>query len=202
MKSAYKFMMMLIFMVIAASMTGVYGVWIFSNEKTAEEKDNVTLKISEFTWAPEEILPTDNPGENYLVLFESILNNSKGGLNSSKDTLEKAVLENLLVHSSQNVSGGNLKHLFTTSESKELDFLVKYISDTEFHLFMYEHQATISGLVGVTNIVVYKTIVVYENKEWIGQQSKVGYAKLAYFDNSSVVAIDTDTGVRGTLPKN
>ena len=202
MKITSKIFIMLILIVFIASISGVYGAWIFAEDNVFEDDKNVMITLSEFTWAPEEILPTTQPGKNYLDLLDSILNNLKGGLNSSKDTLENAVLKHKLVHSSQNVTGGNLKHLFITEESKELDFMVEYINNNEFHVYMYEHYDTINGLVGVTNIVIYKTILVYENKEWIGLESQVGYATLKYFNNSSEVAIDPSSWVLGNISKN
>ena len=199
MKFTAKLFMLLILVVFIASVSGVYGVWIFSEEKVDNESDQVKLILSDFTWAPEEILPTVTPGQNYLDLFESILNNSKAGLNSDKAVLENAVLKYKEVHSGQNVTGGNLKHLFITEKSRDLDFMVEYISDNEFHLYMYEHHDTIDGLVGVTKIVAYKTIIIYENNEWDALEAQLGYATLQYFNGSNVVAIDLGTWEKGSL---
>ena len=106
---------MLLLALLLLCVGGVWASWIYCEEYADPSTDNLGgIGLSEFVWAPEEILPTDKPGENYLDLLESILNNSKGGLNSSKGTLENAVDKHQLVHSSQNVQGGNLKHLFIT----------------------------------------------------------------------------------------
>lgn len=198
-KTSRIFMFMLLICFIA-SISGVFGIWIFMEEPAEPQKESFGPSLSEFTWQPEEILPSDKIGENYLILFESILNNNKGGLNSSKGTLENAVLVNKLVHSSDNVQGGNLKHLFTTEESKDLDFIIEYVNNNEFNAYMYETYDTVNGLVDVTKITVYKTIYKKENGEWYGDESQLGYAILRYYKETNKIAILPNEWVKGNLP--
>lgn len=198
-KSSRIFVFMLL-MCFIASISGVFGIWIFSEEPPQPQEESFGPSLSEFTWQPEEILPSDKIGENYLVLFESILNNMKGGLNSSKGTLENAVLAHKLVHSSDKVEGGNLKHLFTTEESKDLDFLVEYVSDNEFNAYMYETYDTINGLIDTTKIMVYKTIFKQENGQWFGEESQLGYATLRYYKETNKIAILPSEWIKGNLP--
>ena len=91
MKSITVFLKLLIVLLIVASIGGTYATWRYAEEKAENNNDLMNIKINEFTWAPEEILPTDKPGENYIELLKSILENNKAGLNSNKDTLENAV---------------------------------------------------------------------------------------------------------------
>ena len=198
--SVKKITTILLFIAVMASLSGVYAVWVYPEEKADPAAENMSIQLSEFVWAPEEILPDTTPGENYLVLLDAVLNYNKGGLNSSKDTLEKAVLKDKLVHSGQNVQGGNLKHLFITEPCKDLDFIVQYISDNEFHVYMYENDDVYNGAVNITNIKVYKTILIENGSEWIGQESQLGYAVLRYFPGTSVVSISPDEWVHGYLP--
>ena len=137
-----------------ASVSGVFATWFFAEESPESVNQSKGITISEFVWKPEEILPDITPGQNYLDLHNSILENVKGGLNSSKDTLEDAVLrdDDGLLHSSQNVQGGNLTHLFITQATRELDFIVKYVSDNEFWVFMYEDAKATNGSAGITEI--------------------------------------------------
>ena len=169
----------------------------FAEESPTDIDDAHSITLSEFTWQPEEILPTVTPGQNFLDLYESILNNIKAGLNSSKDTLEKTVLNSSigLVHCNQNVQGGNLKHLFITTASRELDFIMEYVSDTNFILYIYKQTDT-TGAIGTTKIQVYKTFLFKNNNAWNGEETQLGYATLQYFPNTNVPAIDVSTWSR------
>lgn len=195
-KIAY-YSMFLTILICFASIGGVFATWFMAEESPAPINESKSLTLSEFTWKPEEILPSVTPGQNFLDLYESILENMKGGLNSSKDTLENAVINasNGLVHCDQNVQGGNLKHLFITEASRELDFIVQYISDTNFKLYTYKQTDT-NGSVGITQIEVYMTILVKENNVWIGQETQLGMATLEYFPNTNVISIDVSTWSR------
>ena len=124
--------------VIMLSLSGVFAAWHYCGIPLADENDDVGFSLNVFTWKPAGILPTEKPGENYMVLLDSVLNNNKGSLNSSKGTVENTVKKDKLLHSSQNVQGGNLKHLFITEPCKALDFIIQYVSDTEFHIYMFE----------------------------------------------------------------
>ena len=180
-------------MIFFASIGGTYATWYFAEDPASSTNDPVNITLSEFVWAPEEILPTVTPGQNYLDLHAAILNNNKSGLNSSKGALEDAIIEKGLLHSSHNLQGGNIKHLFITAASRELDFFIQYVSDTKFHLYMYKKEDTTNGAVGVTEIQVYMSILTKENEKWEGKESQVGYATLQYRPNSNDIAIDVTT---------
>ena len=177
------------------SVGATYATWFFAEEPCSDTKTSQGLILSEFVWAPEEILPV-TPGQNYLDLHYSILNNNKNGLNSSKDALEKAVIKEAILHSSDNIQGGNLKHLFITEATRELEFLVEYISQTEFHLYMYNKSDVQDGAVGITKIQVYMSILTKENDEWYSNESQLGYALIQYLPNSNIISIDVDTWAR------
>ena len=200
--SITKYIKLLIVLLIVASVGGTYATWHYAEENAENKNDLIKIKINDFVWAPEEILPTDKPGENYIELLGSILENDKAGLNSNKDVLENAVLKDGIVHSSQNVQGGNLKHLFTSSASRELDFLVEYITDDKFAVYMFDNKDVNSGLVNVTLIKVYKTILLQENGVWIGKESQLGYAILRYFKDTNYIAITPSEWVFGNIPTN
>ncbi len=185
-------------LIFCASISGVFATWFFAEETPTPVTKAENIGISEFVWKPEEILPDVTPSQNYLDLHQSILENMKGGLNSSKDTLENAVLRDSdgLLHSSQNVQGGNLSHLFITSESKELDFIVEYVSDNEFLVYMYESAKAENGAAGVTRIAVYKTIYLKTGNEWNGAEAQYGFATVDFFPSSNILAIDVKTWSR------
>ncbi len=185
---------------ITLSLSGAFAAWYYCETPLASESDDTNFSLSIFTWKPEEILPTEKPGENYMVLLDSILNNSKGGLNSGKGTLENATKKDRIVHSSQNVQGGNLKHLFVTEPCKELDFIVQYITATEFHVYMYEENDVNAGTVNVTQIKFFKTILVETNGEWTAQESQLGYSTMRYVQDTNYIALFPEEWVMGTLP--
>ncbi len=182
-----------------SSLGGVFATWIYCGDVMTPQNDSWGVDLSEFVWAPEEILPV-TPGSNYMVLLDSILNNDKGGLNSSKGTVKKAVKQYSVVHSSQNVQGGNLKHLFITEECKELDFIIEYVNDSEYHVYMFENKDALAGLVNVTQIYAYKTIMTIVDGEWIGLESQLGYSTLRYVRDTSYVAISPSEWIHGSLP--
>lgn len=188
----------LLFLAFVLTISGVYAAWIYPNSMIEQKNNTLGIILSEFVWEPEEILPV-TPGSNYMVLLDSILNNSKGGLNSSKGTVENAVKQDGIIHSSQNVHGGNLKLLFITEECRELEFIIKYISDTEFHVYMFENKDVTSGLVNVTQIYAYMTVLTVVDGEWIGLESQLGYSTLRYVRNTNYIAIDPDEWIRGNL---
>lgn len=187
---------------IILSVTGVFAAWYYCELPLADEQGNVEFTMKLYTWKPEDILPTEKPGENYMVLLDSILNNNKGGLNSGKGTVENAVKKDKLMHSSQNVQGGNLKHLYITEPCKDLDFVIQYVTDTEFHVYMYENDDVSAGTVNYTQIKVFKTNLVETNGKWSAQESRLGYAVLRRFKSTSSIAILPEEWVIGMLPQN
>ena len=196
-KKSKAFLGVLAAFTLLSSVGGTYAVWRFAEEPALSVSDSQSIHLSEFVWEPEEILPTVQPGQNFLDLYNSILENNKAGLNGSKDVLENAVIkaDDGLLHCNENVQGGNLKHLFITSASRELEFVMERVTNTTFNLYIYR-QADTNGAMGVTRIEVYKTILKKTNGEWIGEETQFGYATLQYFPGTSVRSIDTSTWSR------
>ena len=201
--STTKFITLLCALLILSSMGGAFAAWSYASAPTDARNSSAGLSLAEFIWAPEDILPTETPGENYMDLLTSLLENSKGGLNSGKDTLEKAVRKYHVVHCEQNVTGGNLKHLrdLFTDKSEMLDFIVQYKTDTEFHVYIFETDDVEQGTVDVTQIKVYKTILLLEKGKWAAGESQFGHAPLRYLSGTSYIAINPTEWVKGPLPE-
>ena len=125
---------------IVFSVAEVSATWIFADQPPVNREEGLSVELKGFVFTPEEGLPTTQPGQNYWDLYYSILENLKGGLNSSKDVLENAVLndEDGLLHSGQNVQGGNLKHLFISEACKELDFLIDSVVEKTLKQVRFE----------------------------------------------------------------
>ena len=170
---------------------GVYANWHYAEEPAESATTGLGVAINEFIWKAEEILPTVKPGQNYLDLHEAIINNAKAGLNGSKDSLEEAVIKekNSFIHSGYNLHGSNMKHLFITEACKELDFVLAYYSDTEFHLFIFKISDTKEGVVGVDKISVYKSILKKANGVWESEEVQMGFATTKRL-NSNTIIID------------
>ena len=185
---------------------GVLAVWKYAELPLSPSLDDFSmLSLGEFAWKPEDILPgggsgggteidpggsgetIDKVGENYLALTESVLWNIKMGLNGDKDSFEQAIKKERVLYSYDNISGGNLKHLFTTNESRALEFVMIYVSDTEFHMYMYEDDRLESGTVGSDSILVYKNVLTYDasTDEWGAARSFVGTAMIRFAPGST-----------------
>ena len=204
MRSTTKYLALLLTLLLIASVGGAFAVWTFAEGSPDPQSKNVGITIREdnFVWTPEQILPTDKPGENYMSLLDAILNNRKVGLNSGKDVIYDTAEDYGFVHCDQNVQGGNLKHLndVFTSSDRDLDFVISFISESELHCFMFEDDDIRNGLVDVTQIKVFKTILRYNGDEWYGEESQLGYATIRYLPDSSHIGVLPGEWVRGALP--
>ena len=77
MKTSYfaKSLALCLGIVLLLSISGVFAAWHYCGIPLETTNDDANFSLNAFTWAPEAILPTEKPGENYLVLLNSILNN-------------------------------------------------------------------------------------------------------------------------------
>lgn len=185
-------------MLMLLTFGGVYATWNYAELPCQEVATEFQSELMEFYWPPEQILPSDVMGKNHMDLLESILNNIKGGLNSSKDTLEKALIKEKTLHGSQNVQGGNLKHLFITNECKLLNFVITYVSSAEFHLYIYEESVLNSAVLNEDYVSVYKTILLYDGKTWSAEEAALGHAMARYSQDLYTRWIDPDEWQLGT----
>lgn len=167
------------------SCSGVYATWMYAEMPLYQQQAAMPLAMNSFEYAPQDIVPggsIDAPvGENHLALIEKILNEASYGLNATKKPIIHNVLESPgdVIYCSQNVQGGNLKHLMIdgVSAANKLYFVITKISDTEYHTFtfLYSDLNYIAG----TEIPVYKTLMIKgENGVWTAPRSYRGYAKI------------------------
>ncbi len=189
-------------LLLVLSCTGVYASWRYATFYTVTDAPDTHLDLQEFTWQSDDILP-DTPedsemGNNYMLLLEQVKNNVKMGLNGSKDALFDNIKKNLVLHSDHNVQGGNLKHLFITSECRMLDFVLHYISDTELHLFLYEN-ATLSGATADKSIIqVYRVVIKLSNGVWDDTGTVVGHSTVRKLSGISDLTISPTEWMPGT----
>lgn len=174
--------------VLAACIGGGYAQWVLADVVANPEKTDNGIEISPFYYKPQEVLPDEEEStelrENHMDLLNNILYHSKYGLNYS-NTLDNAVERYGTLRSQENISGGNLKHLFTTRASELLDFALQYVSDTEFVLYTFEDDALETGIVGSTRIPVYKIVIRLENGTWSAVGAVEGHALIRQFTTSN-----------------
>lgn len=180
----------------------VNATWTYTKEVGESDYDLGYIGMSEFTYAPEEVLPGDKEStelhENHMNLLKNIVNHIDYGLNATKKPIVRELLEDGagVVYSNQNVTGGNLKHmLLGSSDVESLMFCVQYITDTEYHVFSFSGIYVKRENVG-TYIDVYKTITSYNGTKWEATRSYSGTAAIdvVYANGTEqLVSIDIST---------
>lgn len=165
-------------LLLLASIGGVFAMWYYVEDSAESVTDTMGITISEFEWAPDEILPTESEiGESHLALIELILNeNEKGyGLNyDKKNVLEGYLNQYGVVFSNQKTSGGNLK--FVSDETKQLYYCVEKVSDTLYYAYTFSYNDLNMAIGTNTAIAVYRTIL-EKTDEWRAPRSYFGYAQ-------------------------
>lgn len=185
-------LVVLLCIVFNLSFNGVWSQWQYSGPiESAQGASGAS--INEFLWDSEEILPGEDETENdtnHLLLLNEILNNRKMGLNGSKNALFNAAKKEGALHSSANVQGGNIKHLFVDelAGARRLDFVLHYISNTELHLYTFENASLTGAIVDQTDITVYKSIITFTNNKWDSAGTMLGHAIVRRIGNTLAIA--------------
>lgn len=191
-------------LVLCVLIGGALAQWVFSGSANPAEAEN-GVDINPFYYKPQEVLPDEDESadlqENHMDLLMKILNDNKYGLNYS-NTLDNAVNLHQLLRSQENISGGNLKHLFTTNESKLLDFTIEYVSDSKYILYTYEDDDLASGALNDTRITVFKIVLAYTNGKWDAEGAVEGHSIIRQFktsNNKTYRTIHPDDFIAGSL---
>jgi hypothetical protein len=185
-----KLVLSLCLLASVATAGGVYATWQLAEPYVPSQSNNVDLGVNEFMWAPEEILPDKEPiGESHIELIKLLIDvNSSRSLNYAKSTLNGAIDKRLdrgkqTIGSMGVVQGGNLKHIFTTSQTRALEFLIQMVSDTVYYVYTFT-DADLNAAnekEGVT-IDVYKTYLEKTDGIWVATHSEAGSARTALYD--------------------
>lgn len=177
---------LLALLLLCLSVPGVCAAWQYSHIAPDPADGQLLSGVGIFDYPPEEIVPDDETssslGENHLTLIETIVFEESYGLNATK----KPIIHNYLkepgdvIYCSQNVQGGNLKHLMvdSSSGSERLYFVITKISDTEYHAFTMRY-ADVTGHAVGTEIEAYKTVLTKKDGTWSAYASYYGYAKVS-----------------------
>lgn len=192
---------------LVLSCGSVYATWNYAQgESTPIEQ---TLKLDIFPWVGSDVLPEeDEVGENHRTLIDMIINGEGVGLNTSNSYLNKQISNrrkgSLFVPSRDTLGsmavtqGDQLYELFGLTTSN-LEFLIHFISDTEYHIFttgVYLGEKGSYSIFGSTPgkpttpigdyiFPIYRTVVTKTNGTWAAVETQEGSAISAWYEESS-----------------
>jgi len=232
-KMIKRFLPVLFCLVLSLSIGGVCATWKYSNNDTTDQYHNLIIRIGEFDWSGSGSLPTDDLiGENHLALLDQIINHPEHGLNKTNSYLNEQIekrqdgglgwsggrdtLGSMAVTQSE-----ELHEIFGLT-SFNLDFLIQFKSDNEYYIFT---TGVDLGQRGEINILgnnktpgkptvpigediypIYRTKIIKENGTWRAVETKEGYAKSAWYEESrrnatatQIPSFDPDTFTEGKL---
>ena len=206
MKLGKRLKLALISLTATACVGGVYASWQYQKSPTPAEAP-LSVGIKDFYWAPEEILPDyESIGESHLDLLNSIVNDRSNGLNNQSSPLNGEIKNRIqenknTVGSMAVVQGGNLKHLFTTSATEALEFVIEFVSDTEYFIYTFEDdELNKTGKEGAI-IPVFQSYCKKTDGVWEIIGSRSGTATTKYYDSNKGgkrLSIDVTTWVKKT----
>lgn len=228
-----RFLVITLCIIMVFSVGGVYATWKYSNVGPNPFDFSINIRMGEFEWSGSGDLPTDDAiGENHISLIEQIINHPEHGLNKSNSYLNKQIekrqdggigwsggrdtLGSMAVTQSE-----ELHDIFGLS-AYNLDFLIQFKSGTEYYIFTTGVNLGEKGEINILgnnktpgkptvpigeNIYpIYRTKVVKENGVWKAVETKAGYAKSAWYEESrrnvnatQIPSFDPDTFQEGKL---
>ena len=182
---AIKYAILIFSIVTMIAVPGVYAYWQYANGDVYIEPQGISSHMNEFYYPPEEIVPGDDNatslGKNHLLLITEIIEETDYGLNATKKPIIHNYLENPgdVIYCSQNVQGGNLKHLMIdgVEGADRLYFVILMVSETEYHTFTMVYSDIENNAVG-TEIVAYRTVMREVDGVWKSIYSHRGLAKV------------------------
>ncbi len=227
-----KYLSLFLCLVMVLSIGGVFATWKYSNLGPNPASLDITIKLGEFNWVGSGDLPTDDAiGEDHLALIQMIINHPEHGLNTSRSYLNEQIadrqdgglgwsggrdtLGSMAVTQSQ-----ELAEIFGL-DSYNLDFLIQFVSDTEYYIFTtgvdLGQRGEINWLgtanktpgkptvpIGERIHPIYRTRVLKTNGTWAAVETKAGSAISAWYEESRRVAnatqipsFDPDTFTEG-----
>ena len=203
-RALYKWILLLLGFSMLVTSYSVYSSWLYAQGKVAYVIGTPSKTLNVFEYAPEEVLPDDVMGENHVVLLQDLVGDEKG-LNKPDSYLNKQIKTRQnggffkpkrdTLGSMGADQSDELENLFTL-ESKNLSFLIKFVSDTTYYIFTTDVELGENGnpnyKIGEEYISpIYRTIVEKINGTWVTQTSAKGYALSAYYEESRLEANKT-----------
>lgn len=186
MNKAIKSFVVICVLVMVCAIGGVTAMWQYYGSVEDLTHIQQAVAIEEFYYS--ENLPDDEEGNlSHNSLLEKVVSKVEG-INNSDSLLSQAINNRLEdnhdeISSNQQVSGGNLKKVFSTVEGFEyVGFLLVYKSETEYNIYTYDNRDT--DKVGNT-IVVYKTNIYLRDGVWVLSGGYEGTAEVCKYDGKT-----------------
>lgn len=211
---------------------GAYAVWFYAVQPADPVNHGLAISVGDFLWEGSGSLPTDTEiGENHVSLIDKIINHPQHGLNASGSYLNEQIGERQdggtgwrngrdTLGSMAVTQSAELEEIFGLDAS-QLDFLIQFVSDTEYYLFttgvyLGERGSQFMGFntasgkpavpLGYPVYPIYKTVVQKINGVWTAISTVEGYANSAWYEESrsnanatQIPSFDPDTFVEGKL---
>lgn len=227
-----RYAMLLLLLVAMISVGGVYATWQYSSSGPNPGSVEIPVGLNEFNWAGSGDLPTDDAiGEDHLALIQQLLDHEEHGLNTKNSYLNEQIearqsggfgwrgrdtLGSMAVSQSK-----ELAEIFGL-DSNNLEFLIQFVSDTEYYIFTTGEYLGESGEInfwgnnktpgnpavpiGESIYPIYRTKIVKTDGKWVAVETKKGYATSAWYEESrsnatatQIPSFDPDTFVEGEL---
>ena len=186
MNKMFKSIMIILGAIMICSIGGVFALWEYAIGVVDDNVSPYQLHIEEFYYA--ENVPDDEEHElSHNALLMKIVDPVEG-LNNPNSLLSNAVEKRFNggydnVCSSQQVTGGNLKNVFSTIEGFEyVGFLIRYISDEEYYVYTYDHRDT--SKTGAT-VDTYLTHLHLREGKWVLSGGYAGTAISCQYDGKT-----------------
>ena len=227
-----RFLLLTLVAVTLLTTGGVYATWLYSGEESIYQSYEFSIRMNEFEWTGSGDLPTDDAlGKNHIDLIDQIINHPEHGLNKSNsylnEQIEKRQDGGLGWSSGRDTLGSmavtqsdELTEIFGLT-AFNLSFLIQFKSSTEYYIFTTDVYLGKRGEINILgnnktpgnptvpigqNIApIYRTKVVKENGVWKAVETKLGYAKSAWYEESrrnatatQIPSFDPDTFQEGT----
>ncbi len=187
----------------------VCATWLYAEGRIDEKQQDLQSALNEFHWAPEEVLPDlESVGKSHLDLLDAIINHRQQGLNKAGSPLNNAIDNRIdlgkdTIGSMGVIQGGNLKHLFLTSETALLEFVIEFESDTEYNIYTFADDDLNTAGSANEEISVYCTKCYKTDGVWAAKYSEYGTALTMWYDadkGKKSLSINVKTWVESTKP--
>lgn len=200
MKLLTKSLLVLGCAVTVASVAGVSASWKYAEGDYKNVEQDLSVEIENFVWAGSEVLPDDVQGEDHHSLIAAIVH-GQNGLNTPNSALNQQITARKDSWRSWDTFGSmdwrdeaEMNDLFNL-ETDGLSFMLYFPDDQPNKQYLFTTSVDLGEPgwfsaapnipIGEYVYVVYRTELTWDDTlgEWVEEQTEVGYAKSAYYNN-------------------
>lgn len=168
------------------SIGGVFAFWEYATNTVNPTQTQQYLAMEEFYY--QENVPGDGKNElSHNALLLKIVDEDEG-INNPNSLLSKALEKRFkdgydTVASNQQVSGGNLRNVFSSVDGFEnVGFLIEYINAEEYYIYTYDNRDTVNLRV---SIPTYLTHAHMREGKWVLSGGFEGTAITCVYDGKT-----------------